>query len=274
MKKLVITLLIFINFKGYAQTFADFIDQHAIELKSPLILEKINGYKCLMVGEMHGTQEPAEFITDIVKIASKKGKKIILGLEIPPNDMKEFIKKRTIKNLKKTKFFSVGYGDGRNNEAWFKIIETCKKLKNVEFCFFDVDSDSRIDEQSRDSLMFSNLINVYKKDTTQVIYTIGGNFHNKIKPFRQNKTFGCYMAEYFSIDKVMSIFHAFGNGTTYNRENGVLKIRKIEGQSKLFTVSIKFAQYFLPKLPRNFTDDYTAFFYTGTITASMPIYVK
>lgn len=274
MKNYTIILFLFLKLNGKAQSFSNFIKQNAIELKSELIFDKIKAYKCLMIGEMHGTKEPAEFLTDLVRLSSKNGKKIILGLEIPANDMVEFIKKKTTKNLKKTIFFKNGYGDGRNNEAWFELIENCKKLKNVEFCFFDMNSNENSGSSNRDSIMFNNLIKAYKNDTTKVIYTLSGNIHNKIKPYRNNKTLGCYMVEYLSENTVLTINHFYGEGTMFNRTPEGLKIRKIKGQAEIFNSSTKFENYFLPKLPEGFMDDYTALFYTKTMTASIPIDYK
>ncbi len=269
MKKYLLLALLFLALYSQAQNLPDFIKQNAINLKSDALFEQIKDYKCLMIGEMHGTEEAAAFLTDLVKTSSQHGKSILLGIEIPASDMARFIKKPTTKNLKKTTFFKQGYGDGRSSEAWFRLIEDCKKLKNVEFCFFDVETNSN--EQNRDSIMFIHLINTYQKDTTKVIYTISGNIHNKIKPFRNNKTLGYYMVEYFSKYKLISINHLYGSGTVYNNNGEGLKIRDIKGMTGIFATSAPFENYFLSKLPAGIMDDYSGIIYTKNITASLPI---
>ncbi len=264
--------LILLTINAAAQSFFDFIQENAVDIKSDLLFEKTKDYPCIMVGEMHGTSEAAAFLTELVQLSARHGKKIIVGLEIPAADMSRFIKKPTTRNLKKTQFFKQGYGDGRNSQAWFRLIEACTRLNNVELCFFDVDNQSAPDTRNRDSLMFEHLIRTCRKDTTKVIYTLSGNVHNKIKPFRGQQTMGCYLAAYFSADKVMSVNHLYGPGTMYNRTSEGLQVRKVTGQTALFSTFSALENYLLPKLPAGFPDDYSAILYTKTITASLPVY--
>ncbi len=265
----IFTILLFAT-KIQAQNLPRFISQNAIDIKSEQLFDKIKNYKCVMVGEMHGTQEPAAFLGELVKIAVKNGKKVILGIEIPSKDLRQFIGKSTTENLKNTHFFKTGYGDGRNNKTWFDLIETCKVLPNVELCFFDVDTIS----SNRDSVMFANLLKKYTQDTTNVIYTISGNIHNRLTPFNEQKTLGCYLVDYFSDKKIMSINHFYGSGTMYNDTGDGAKLHKVNTPPSIFATSTSLENYLLPSLPQGFMTGWTAILYTKVVTAAMPIEIE
>jgi uncharacterized iron-regulated protein len=88
-KKATFFLVLFFHFylKITAQSFADFVKENAIFLpkldeKNEVLAKKMLDYQCIMIGEMHGTQEPASFTIGILKSLSQK-KKIVLGIEIP-----------------------------------------------------------------------------------------------------------------------------------------------------------------------------------------------
>ena len=268
MKNNLMLLFLFLSLSGRSQNFTEFIRQHALEIDDDAIFKEISAYKCLMIGEMHGTKESAEFVTTLTELSVRHGRKVVLGLEIPSGDMLPFTKKPTPKNLIKTWFFKTGYGDGRNSAAWFQLIVACNKLPGVKFCFFDATVEN---SQNRDSLMFSNLIKDYRQDTSRLLITLSGNIHNKIKPYKYGKTMGCYLADYFPDHKVMAINHLYGSGTVYNRTTEGLNIREITGQTGIFTTATPWERYFLPSLPPDFPSDYTAIFYTRTITASGPV---
>lgn len=122
--------------------------------------------------------------------------------------------------------------------------------------------------------MFINLMTVYKKDTTSVIYTISGNIHSKIKPFRNKKTLGCYMAEYFPRGSVMSINHFYGDGTAFNSIGGVVQVNTLKGNSGIFASSTTLDNFFLPTLPDGLKEvytDFTAILCTKTVTAVLPV---
>ena len=277
MKNSLIILLIFNCLNLKAQSFSDFIKQNSIEVSkldtiNDLIFERIKDQKCILLGEMHGTEEPAKFLTGLVKTLVKNNKKVLLGLEIPSSDMIGFTLKKTKKQLTKTNFFSVGEGDGRNSKAWFQLILSCSKLKNVDFCFFDFKNEkSNFNPKNRDSLMFCNLKSEYLKDTSRIIVALSGNIHNKIELFRGEKTFGCFAKDYFLNDKIMSISCQYDSGTMHNRTYEGLKIREIKGQGGAFLAATNMTNFFLFKIPKSFTKDYSAILFTKFITASVSI---
>ncbi len=72
----------------------------------------------------------------------------------------------------------------------------------------------------------------------------------------------------------MSIHHLYGDGTMYNNNGEGLKIRAVKGQTGIFASSTTVENYFLPRLPDGLMEDYSAIFYTKTITASIPLYYE
>lgn len=208
---------------------------------------------------MHGTKEPAEFLTGLVKTFISNGRKVTVGFEIPKGEMKEFTDKQDTLSLSKTKFFSAKL-DGRSSEAWFRAIGECNRM-GAGFCFFDNSKDDR------DKGMFEKILECYKADSNAVILTLSGNIHNMLLPYKENKTMGCYLKEYFG-NKAFSINHKYNEGTMYNRSSEGLGIHTIPPSDGLFARSTNYNSYFMQSI---FKDDcYSAYHYTKTVTASLP----
>jgi hypothetical protein len=259
--KYIILVILTLN-KSYCQNAEDFIKKQAIECgqwPNQELYEILRDYKIICVGEMHGTKEPAEFLTGLAKTFISNGKKVTVGFEIPKREMKEFIDRRDTVGLLKTKFFSAKL-DGRSSEAWFRAIDECNRM-GTGFCFFD-DSGS-----DRDKDMCGKIVECYKADSNSVIIAISGNIHNKLVQHHENKTMACYLKEYFG-NKVFSINHIYNQGTMYNRTSEGLGIHTISPSGGVFEVSTQYNSYFIRNI---FIDnDYSAYFYTKMVTASLP----
>lgn len=245
------------------QTVSDTIKKIAIDcgdltLPNEKLYSALKDYKCICIGELHGTKEPSDFLVYLAKLFTDKKKKVLVGIEIPKEEMAEFIAKLDNKNLPKTAFFSTKGTDGRNSEAWFNAISECNKLK-TPFCFFDSYSDS---------LMYTNLIDCYKTDTNYVVLTLTGNIHSRLEPFGDMKTLGSYLIEFFG-SKVFSINHIFNEGTSYNSSGDGPTLRKIPPFNSAFATSTNYTSYFISNI---FNGPYScsAFYYTKKVTASLP----
>jgi len=207
---------------------------------------------------MHGTKEPAEFLVYLAKLFIDKKKKVMVGIEIPKNAMTQFIERQDSVGLTQTSFFSSKGGDGRNSEAWFKAINECNKLK-VSFCFFD---------GYPDNFKYDNILECYKTDTNCVILTLTGNVHNKLLPYNDNKTMGCYLKERFG-NKVLAINHIYNEGTMYNLTSDGLNIRSFTPTNNAFATSTNYSNYFILNIFNN-TNGYSGYYYTKLVTASLP----
>jgi len=69
------------------------------------IYNLISGYQLLMVGEMHGSNEPARLVESVADLLTRKGSNVQIGMEIPPGQMKEFLLSPTYNNIFSSYFF-------------------------------------------------------------------------------------------------------------------------------------------------------------------------
>lgn len=255
-----------------AQEFAKFLKENAIEIQdlnqaNEQVYAALKPFRCIMVGEMHGTQEPALFVESLLKSLKKEGQKVLLGIEIPMEDMEGFRLKKAKKTLLTTNFFSKGYQDGRNNAAWFDLITAAAKQKGVHICFFD----SNKNNTNRDSMMFEQLKVAYAKDTTQIMLTISGNIHNMTLPFRGEKTLACYLTDYFSSKNLASINHYYDNGTMNNNNGSGLVMQQLSNKGGPFASATALQNYLLVKYPAGFTPNYNMILFTRKVTAALPV---
>ena len=245
-----------------SQSVADTIKKIAIDCKdltlpNDKLYSALKDFKCICIGELHGTKEPADFLVYLTRLFTDKKKKVLVGIEIPKEEMKEFIAKPDNNTLKRTAFFSTKGKDRRHSEAWFNAISECNKLK-ASLCFFD---------GYPDTLMYSNLIDCYKSDTSYIIITLTGNIHSSPEPVDDYKTMGCYLKEYFG-KKSFAINHFFNEGTIYNSSDD-LTIRNIPPINNAFATSTSYSSYFILNI---FDGPYncSAYYYTKKVTISPP----
>jgi hypothetical protein len=90
-----------------------------------------------MVGEMHGTNEPAMLLMVLADLLTKNGDSVCVGFEIPVEKMTAFSQKRTRQSLYETEFFSLASSDGRASKAWAAAIEKIGKNPMANIFFFD-----------------------------------------------------------------------------------------------------------------------------------------
>jgi len=247
----------------HSQTAAEAIRKNAIECKdwtapNQKIYTLLKDYKFICVGEMHGTKEPAEFLIGLVRTFVSNNRKVVVGLEIHDSLMTSFHQQQDLIGLLKTSFFTQISGYGIESEAWFSAIDACNK-QGVRYCFFD---NSR---EKRDYGMYEKLLRSYQADTNVVVITLGGNFHNKLS--HDNETMGGYLKDRFG-NKVCSINHIYNGGTMYNQTSEGLGLHQLQSTDDVFSTSTLYDAYFIPNI---FTStDYSGFFYTKTVTASLP----
>jgi hypothetical protein len=254
-----------------AQETKQFIRDNAIdctvltEANRPLYNKWLKNYKCIMVGEMHGTEEPAAFVLGLAKTFLAFNKKVIVGIEIGESEMGAFVNTKNRNDLKTAPFFTGENADGKNSEAWYSLIENGSKLRNTGFCFFDAWPEPLT---GRDSVMARKIYAAYLKDTNVVVITLSGNIHSRTTPYKGEKTMGCYLKNYFN-DKVLSVGHIYGPGTMYNNTGKGLMLNKVQSGDDVFGKAVDFPNYFIENKFRDFMSGHSALLYTKTITASL-----
>jgi hypothetical protein len=236
-----------------------------LELPDSLI-SRLANYKIIMIGEMHGTQEPVRFFTQLVSKLSAR-KKIIAGYEIPGYLFS--LKKEEINDssLRKQKCFQFNT-DGRFSTSWYESILALSKKTNVEFLFFDISFGQ--DPHNRDSAMFLNIRNKYLMDTSVIIVTITGNVHNKLIPHKNSNTLGCYLRTYLT-PSILSMSHHYNNGSMYNNFGQGLKINHVNDEAGVYKTLHSSANYFYIFGKDDKWSAWNSFLYTEKINASFPI---
>ena len=150
-------------------------------------------YRLIMLGEMHGTNEPAEFLIGLAELFAKNGEFIQVGLEIPKDQMQTFLTEHTEESIVNSSFFSNNLFDGRASIAWANAIARLDKNPLISVFFYDIDSSQNFTVESRDSIMYLNIKEQLEKYPTWRTITLSGNIHNMLVPFREQKTMTSFL---------------------------------------------------------------------------------
>lgn len=232
------------------------------------IYEAISNYEIIMIGEMHGTNEPAEFAYGLCKLIAQQEENVILGMEISPGQMDGFSETMSIEQLKKLPFFNGENLSGMNGEAWLNLIDRSNQNNKIITKFFDYQRVA-----PRDSSMYNAICDIRKTHPNTKIVTLSGNLHNRIKPFRDNKMLGVYLVNdtiNFDSNKIMSLMHFYNEGTMLNNIGNGLELTTIEGKENIFNKTLSTDKFFCKKI-NPLRDDYTHFFYTNKVSHSKVI---
>ena len=246
------------------------IKESSIEIKNlstlnNKIYKEIEEYEVIMVGEMHGTKEPSEFVLGLCELISKKEQSVILGLEIPSSQMHNFTNNMSIEEIKELGFFRGEGSDGRNGEAWLDLLEKSNKNEAIKVEFIDSQTLS-----TRDSSMYKEVCEIRKAYPKTKIVTLTGNIHNWLKPFSNEMRLGGLLVNdtmNFNPLKIMSINHIFNKGTMLNDMGNGLELTTIEGKENIFNRALS-TKMFLSKRIFEDRDQYTHFLYTDEVTHS------
>jgi hypothetical protein len=275
MKQLISIFLILPLF-SFSQDFGNYIKENAIEIESNNnlsheVYDSIAKFELIMVGEMHGTQEPSLLVESLAKLISKKEGVVSVGLEIPINELTSFIENPTKDNLLNSFFFSKENIDGRNGQSWFNLILNCTKDTNINLFFFDNVNTTK--NEKRDSIMYLGIKNQKLLFPNNKIITISGNIHNWRIPFNDMVTMGMYCLKdtvNFSYDKVCSISHAYSEGTMLNNTGNGLELSTISFEENLYSKSIDYDDY-LVFYEFGKKNRYNCLFYTKKVNHSKEI---
>jgi hypothetical protein len=265
-----IAIIFIIQCHGLAmgQMLGDFLKANAVEVKlddpsiNRALLQKLSQYRLIMMGEMHGTQEPARFVSYLVKQLTSSGTDVHLGLEIPEAVVANFMNQPSPENLRRSDFFSNGYPDGRSNEDWLNLILEGQANPKVKVFFFDTNDDKR------DSLMYEN-VKKHVQDPRSVTVVLSGNIHNRLISSRYGKSMRVYFDEDTTLalsGKICSVNHHYKYGSMKNNMGAGLQLRVIEATPTNFSEATGFKAYFsmLPEMD----SPYDAVLYTEKVTAA------
>jgi hypothetical protein len=263
-KNIFILLILIITTKASkSQINSTYLKEHAIPISefdslSSQIYEQINHYQLIMLGEIHGTNEPVNLLDGLAILLTKYGDSVQVGFEIPPSQMASFLKKHTSKSILASEFFSDPSGDGRASNAWFKTMVNLTKNKKVEIFFFD----NNIDQSGySDSIMYVNIKAKIIAHPTWKTITICGSMHNRILPYEGQKKIG----DYLILDKDLNIADKFCS-LNLEFESGETLWNEFKPMPSIYS-SLAYDKY-LFFYPKDTSEPYHGIFFTRNFTKS------
>lgn len=204
-----------------AQNLSEHLIKHAVKIDTVDSLDDsiyniLAHYRIIMVGEIHGTNEPIGLVESLAELFTKNGDSVQVGFEIPADQMKMFSKEKTKGNILKSEFFQSPSADGRASIAWYKTIANLNANKRVKVFFFDALSNSS-SRTNWDSIMYLNIKSQIQRNRNWRTITICGGMHNRIKPNVGEQKMGCYLVNDKELnlkDSICSLNHEFESGET------------------------------------------------------------
>lgn len=245
------TFILFILFSSnlFSQTWKAYIAENALPIGKNLELDSAHyhsfqKYKLIMMGEMHGTREPAKMVEQLARMILHYEDSVSIGLEIPEKEMGPFLQKPTEKTLKESHFFSKPNEGGRNGQAWFELVRYCVNEPRISVFFYD---NSVSSEVSRDSIMYQEVKKQASSHPTHKILTISGNIHNQLTARNGSYTMGAYLSAdslTFPKEQICSIYHYYAEGTMLNNTGKGLELTTVKFEESDFTAG-PFENYFI-----------------------------
>lgn len=230
------------------------------------IYDEIVNFEILMIGEMHGTNEPAEFAYGLCNLITKFEKNVVLALEIRSSQMNNLSDEMSITQLKGLDFFQRENFDGRNGESMLNLIYKSNQNDRIILKFIDNSYPS----STRDSSMYREIRNIHNKYPNTKIVTLTGNVHNSFTPVFDEVRIGGYLLKdsvNFNPKKIMSINHIFSEGSMLNNDGTGLKINTIEREDNIYNTTLSHNMFLYKKFPKE-QNEYTHILYTDKVTAS------
>ncbi|MCK0110497.1 hypothetical protein MWU58_14455 [Flavobacteriaceae bacterium S0825] len=230
------------------------------------IYDEIANFEILMVGEMHGTKEPAEFVYGLCNLITESEKKVILALEIRASQMENLSNEMSIAQLKELDFFRRENFDGRNGVSMLDLIYNSIQNERIILKFID----NYYPSSTRDSSMYMEIRNIYNKHPNTKIVTLTGNVHNSFTPIFDKVRIGGYLLKdsvNFDSKKIMSINHVYSEGSMLNNDGTGLKISTIERKENIYNTTLSHEMFLYKKFPEE-QNEYTHILYTDKVTAS------
>lgn len=247
----------------YGQDLPTDLKKYAVQITKVDSLNKniynlLDNYKVILLGEIHGTNEPVNFLEALVDIFTKNGDSVQVGFEIPSKQMTSFLKHPTKGDILKTDFFSSPSGDGRASLAWYKALASISENHKASLFFFDKNVG---DNRNADSVMYLNIKSKIKKHHNWKTITISGDLHSKLLEENGQSRIGSLLIQDKDLNianKICSINHIFKGGQTlWNEFEETESIySKLEYDNYLFLY------------PKNTNEPYSGFLYTKYLTKS------
>lgn len=280
MKKTLISVLalICILSKNFGQDSFS-IKQNAIKIDrqdslGEDIYEVVSGYQLFMVGELHGTKEPARFVQSLAELFLHKGDSVQIGLEIRSGLMKKYLSNPTDSNVFTSDFFSQTPYDGRPCFALAELIAQLSRHPHVEFFFYDINIGEFENFDERDSLMYLKIKQRILHHPDWKTITLGGNIHAMLKPVDGKTKMALFLLHDKELEvgrKLLTINHSYATGTYWDNSGQSLQIYQSDHSHSTFATAVGYQNYFYV-YPQNAHMNFRAIYFTRKLTASPLVY--
>jgi hypothetical protein len=206
-------------FIATAQEFPVSIKANAIKIDkldslNNEVYHLLSDYRLIMVGEMHGTNEPAKFVIGLAKVFIGKGDSVQVGLEIPSAEMKEYLNRKSDSIIYSSDFFVKKSTDGRASVAWAEVISKLDKSPKIRIFFFDVNNSESKNPGDRDSIMYLKIRNKIMEHPDWKTITLSGNIHNMLLPYKEKPKMALYLNRDEELNlsgRICSLNHQYGS---------------------------------------------------------------
>jgi hypothetical protein len=230
------------------------------------VYKSLSRFQLIMIGEMHGTNEPAKFVIGLTKLMTDNGDSVQVGLEIPENEMTKFLSERTDSSIYSSEFFTKPPIDGRENFTLAEVISILNKNKKVKLFFFVVPTNF----SNPDHNMYLRIKSQINKNPHYKTITLSGNVHNRLQPYREKNTLGYYLKTDTALNisgKMCSLNHIYKSGTMVNNIGKGLVLREVNTGDTLYSTSVDSDNY-LFLFPDPSVNSYNGIFFTKFVSAA------
>jgi hypothetical protein len=233
------------------------------EKLSDSIYTLLSPFQIVMIGEMHGTNESAPFVSGLTNLFTNKGDSVQVGLEINPEFMSKYLQLHTDSSVYQSEFFSnPPYLDGRESLPWANLISTLNKNPKVKIFFFDTNRDKDV-VAFRDSLMAMNIKTQFNQHPTWKMITISGNYHTSIS---NPGSMTSYLKRNITA-KICSLNMEYKEGSANANFTHGLEIKQLGSYPSVFNSTEGYDRYLLLYSAKS-NYDYNGIYYTKYITAA------
>lgn len=213
-------LIIVLPFNLKAQNDSIYFKSHAIGIKKITALSSnvhkvLSPYKLIMLGETSGTNEPATFFTSLVELFTSFSDSVLVGFEIPLDQMNEFLKFKTDSSIYKSDFFLKNANDFRASSALASAISKLNKNKYVNIFFYDVNAEESKTSDSKDKLRYLKIKSSMKAHPKCKTITFGVTVHNMMLPYKGETTTAMFLKKDMELNQKQqfcSLNHVFQRG--------------------------------------------------------------
>ena len=262
-----------------AQSSASYLQQNVVRINDPRnlsdsVYQLLSHFRVIMAGEIHGTKESANFVAGLTELLTGKGDSVLVGLEIPSDQMTKFLSERTDSSIYLSSYFAVApTGSGRESFAWARIITEFKNDPRVQLFFFDINDGEPATSIKRDSMMYAKARKQLMEHPGWRMVTLSGNVHAMTAPeyevgYNTMASLVKHDKELKLSDKICSINHFYASGTALNNYGDGLKVHRI-GNPRSAYMDFDFSYVVLeqPAIAPNTPYAYTGRYYTKEATA-------